>query len=425
MSTPIQPVPAVILASEFPSLADRIAGLWNQKAKDWADSENAMAIRTREIAVVTHSNALAAKEAADAAVPAADTAVVARDKALEYQTGAQAAAAAAGSGAGLPSLVGNAGKALVVGDGEDAVGWEFSTPTLGIRNVTSAATIGAADQAIMVRGAGAFTLSFASLANLPEGWFCYVKNAGGDDITLDPGGSEQIDGRTSYIMYPGECRLIAHNGTEFVSVVLNSFYKVFAASGNFIKPPGYEAFGYDAIGGGGSGSNSASTGPGAGGGNAFGILLASSFSSTESVTVGSGGASVAAGVASGSDGGDTTFGSVITAFGGRGGGVSTQFTGTRRTARWSLSNYSQAIMNAAFDQEGGKVIDGTPVPTTRGGGSGFSANPSTNCLSSFHGNGGISLGADGSIPGGGGAKNNNTGLSGAGARGELRIWGII
>lgn len=68
MSTEIQPVPDVILASEFPSLADRPAGTYNAKAKAWADSENAMSVRLREIALVTMNNASVAKESAASVV---------------------------------------------------------------------------------------------------------------------------------------------------------------------------------------------------------------------------------------------------------------------------------------------------------------------------------------------------------------------
>lgn len=82
MPTEIQPVPDAVLASEFPSLADRAANLYNQKAKNWADSENAMAERTREIALTAHNNATVATEQA----------VIATTKAGEASNSAQAAA---------------------------------------------------------------------------------------------------------------------------------------------------------------------------------------------------------------------------------------------------------------------------------------------------------------------------------------------
>lgn len=82
MPTEIQPVPDAVLASEFPSLADRAANTYNTKAKNWADSENAMAERTREIALTAQNNATVATEQA----------VIATAKAGEASDSAQAAA---------------------------------------------------------------------------------------------------------------------------------------------------------------------------------------------------------------------------------------------------------------------------------------------------------------------------------------------
>lgn len=62
-----------------------------------------------------------------------------RTEAQAYRDGAQAAAAAAGSAAGLPSLVGNARKALIVAPGEDAVAWGVSTQS-GYQEFTSSDT---------------------------------------------------------------------------------------------------------------------------------------------------------------------------------------------------------------------------------------------------------------------------------------------
>lgn len=62
-----------------------------------------------------------------------------RNEAQTYRDGAQAAAAAAESAAGLPSLVGNARKALIVAPGEDAVAWGFATQS-GYQEFTSSGT---------------------------------------------------------------------------------------------------------------------------------------------------------------------------------------------------------------------------------------------------------------------------------------------
>lgn len=70
---------------------------------------------------------------------AAGSAAGYRDESQAYRDGAQAAAAAAGSAAGLPSLVGNARKALIVAPGEDAVAWGVSTQS-GYQEFTSSGT---------------------------------------------------------------------------------------------------------------------------------------------------------------------------------------------------------------------------------------------------------------------------------------------
>ena len=80
-------------------------------------------------------------------------------------------------------------------------------------------------------------------------------------------------------------------------------------------------------GGGGSGGKGTSTGPaGGGGGGAFveKIVPMSSLNSTETVTIGSGGAGQTVGLTTGNNGGNTTFGSSVTAYGGGGGGYNAE-----------------------------------------------------------------------------------------------------
>jgi hypothetical protein len=64
MTIPAVAIPALVLASEFPTGADRTAGTFNSKSVAWANSENAMATRTREIAEAARLNALTANQAA-------------------------------------------------------------------------------------------------------------------------------------------------------------------------------------------------------------------------------------------------------------------------------------------------------------------------------------------------------------------------
>jgi len=74
------------------------------------------------------ASALAADTSADAALISETNADTSEAQALVYKNSAEAAAAAAGAAAGLPSLVGNAGKSLTVNATADAVAWAFTTP---------------------------------------------------------------------------------------------------------------------------------------------------------------------------------------------------------------------------------------------------------------------------------------------------------
>lgn len=313
---------------------------------------------------------------------------------------------------------------------------------------------------IVLDSSSAFTLSFDACATLTNGWWAYLYNANTGDVTLDPSGSEQIDGLSSFVMYPGEMRLVRCNGTALTSYVLKGFSKTYTASGTFTKPPGYNDFEGEAWGGGGSGNSNSEAAGGGGGACVPFKLPASTVGTSEVVTVGSGGSAVT-NTPTGTAGGNTTLGSLVTAYGGGGaralsggggGGTLGAPSGSDQTGGAPDSGVSA---NPGFgggwgqrtaDARGGGSVyggggggyNGSPSgpggETCYGGGGGGAAslsatNDSLGGVSRFGGSGGRgrynAAGVAGSAPGGGGGGTaDTTKSSGAGARGELRIRGI-
>jgi hypothetical protein len=319
---------------------------------------------------------------------------------------------------------------------------------------------------------GTFTQTFNAAATLTDGWFCYIRNSGTGDITLDPDSTETIDGLTTFIMYPGEVRLIQCNGINFVSVVLKSFYRVFTASTTFTKPPGYTAFTGLLWGGGGSGASDG-RGGGGGGGACNVFTVDDNFLSTScNVTIGAGGASVTN--TQGLGGGTSSFDGKFFAYGGGGGNRSAGNCsgggggGVLGSGAGGISSTASMLGGSPTNliTAGGGGFGGANGVTAGNGGSSWAGGAaggggSTASTGGFFGgssvyggaggggvnnggtggdggtslvggNGGNSNGANtgdnGVAPGGGGgaARSVNDAIpSGEGAGGELRIWGVV
>lgn len=181
MSINIKPVPDVVLASEFPTTADRSAGVYNSKAKAWADSENDMAQSLHGLAVATHEYATQAQALALQAGGSSEQAMQQADAAMGYRNAAgqsalsatQAAATASAAQAEMQKLylgakssapaTDNMGNPLVEGawytQTEGAVGWYWRKANawvLGVGDIGSgfmSAIAGAFDGTAAMSGA--------------------------------------------------------------------------------------------------------------------------------------------------------------------------------------------------------------------------------------------------------------------------------
>ena len=194
------------------------------------------------------------------------------------------------------------------------------------RTITTTDTMVGSDKGNIVEAtSGTFTLAFTAAATLGNGWWSIISNTGTGDVTLDPNSTEQIDGLTTWVLYPGGSILVMCTGTAFESVLMSPMRKQFDSNGTFTKPGVGTICKIENWGGGGSGSRGRSAAVtaagGGGGGGAYTErwVALSSLGATETVTIGAGGTSQTTDSAAGNTGGNTTFGSLLTAYGGAGG----------------------------------------------------------------------------------------------------------
>ncbi len=179
--------------------------------------------------------------------------------------------------AALPNQTGNAGKFLQT-DGVNA-SWAVTQESSPVSVRTSNTILGTADRAKFIDvSSGTFSQTFDAAATLGDGWWCYIRNRGTGVVTLDPNGSETIDGATTLAMDTGESRLIVCTGTGFITTRTDrqdfSRWTAYTSTNTFTVPADVFAIRAYAFGAGGNGAAVAGSpaGGGGGGGCAYGTI---------------------------------------------------------------------------------------------------------------------------------------------------------
>ncbi|MFL9904227.1 hypothetical protein PQR71_39920 [Paraburkholderia fungorum] len=352
---------------------------------------------------------------------------------------------AAGTASRLP--IGSNGQVFTVVSGAPA--WaspaSVSGGTLKRSTHTAVYTAIASDQASVLYSTGTWALTLTTPATLGNGWWAIAQNAGTGNITLSPA-SGQIDGLSSYVMYPGETRIINTDGTNFYSVVLNPLSLRLLTTTTITIPPGYSGFKGILWGGGGggfSGTGGANIGGGGGGGAAVPFEIASLGTPGATITC-----TVAGTAAAGINGNSSTLGSLFTAFGGAAGAANlggggggalsagsssaggTPGIGSPSVGAPGLGGANAGISSAWGGAGGGNTSAGAnSVYGGAGGGSPLNATTNESGGTSYFGGAGGASALSGTAsagmqPGGGGG-GNYSGTGGAGGAGECYINGVI
>jgi len=261
----------------------------------------------------------------------------------------------------------------------------------------------------------------------------------------------------------GDWRCTGYALASGKAIIVSGDVQSFTSNGTWTKPAGYATTSRVLVqgwGAGGSGANGGATDPGSGGGGGAYLerwFALSELGATETVTIGQGGAAPAVGN-NGNAGGNTTLGSLFTAYGGGGGitnasggagggggggevaiGQNGNTTGSNVAGGALGGGYGGAAAASAKNNGGpattlwggggggngpdtGGGGDGGTAYWGGGGGGGQDASVSADGAggtSYFGGNGGAA-GINGTVPGGGGGGASN-GIAGAGANGKLIV----
>lgn len=114
--------------------------------------------------------------------------------------------------------VSTANAATLAGTGLIALGSQLSL-AMPVTSFTTNYTAGVADRAkTFVWTGGAGTLSLTAAGTLGSNWFIQLRNEGTGALTVDPAGTETINGLATLSFQPGDSAVIVTDGTTFYTI---------------------------------------------------------------------------------------------------------------------------------------------------------------------------------------------------------------
>lgn len=94
--------------------------------------------------------------------------------------------------------------------------------SMPVAGFSAAYTAGVSDRAkvLLWTSSGSGTLSLTAAGTLGSDWFVNVRNSGGGALTIDPAGSEQINGSSTISLQPGDSCIVFSDGAAFYTIGL-------------------------------------------------------------------------------------------------------------------------------------------------------------------------------------------------------------
>lgn len=254
-----------------------------------------------------------------------------------------------------------------------------AAPSLTQRTITGADTLISSDHGKLVNCSGTFTLAATAAATLGDGWWCYVRNTGTGVVTLDPDGTETVDGVSTGPV--AGTILLACNGTSFTAVKIGGFdtLQLLTSGTSWTAPLGVRRARVRGVGGGGGGGRSSdisTASPGAGGGYFEGIYPLSP-GTAYTYAIGAAGVKASTTGTAGTSGGTTTItigGTTLAANGGGAGQVAWNATSVGGNASGGQINIAGSP-GVCYSISGSGATISVPGSSPLGFGTGHSDKP--------------------------------------------------